>query len=198
MNAAMKIATLMVATVLVAGCSTWKHVKQGRDIEVHTERFAFSVPSGWTYQRMQRDQLTISRDGPGIQKMSTQWFEWNKPFYYGDVEKDRLQRGMLPTDVAQQILAARQRQRGIESLDLVSLEPAVVTGVEGYRAEYAYRTERGLNYRGVSYGAIRPEGVYVVTFEAPGLHFYERDVPTFEQIMASGRARTVQEVTGLR
>jgi hypothetical protein len=126
--------------------------------------------------------------------MSARWYEWDKPLFHGDPERDRLRRGQLEADVAHQILAARQREDGIDVLELVSLAPATVAGSEGFRAEYAYRSARGIAYSVVSYGAIRGEGVYLITFEAPSIHFFERDLPTFERVVASARRTPAQEM----
>ena len=111
----------------------------------------------------------------------------------GDPERQDLTESMLPADVADQLLAARRRQLGIDAIETTSLAPATVADLEAFRAEYEYRTIDGVRFLGVCYGAMRPAGVYLLQYEAPAIHYFERDLAAFESIVQSMRRLSKEE-----
>jgi hypothetical protein len=170
------------------GCSaiSWKHVDQADGRLVRTELYSIQVPAEWTYYtRNQQDVVLISRDGPRIQQIMSRVIEYGQPYILTSRSDDVLLRDMLPTDLAQFALAGRQSQLDLENLETVELVPASFAGQQGFRVEYRYRTTRGLGYRGVIYGAAREEGAHFILYEAPTIHFFERDLATFEGVVNS-------------
>lgn len=183
------VARIAIVAVLViaAGCSQWRYVKQADGMAVDTERYSFRVPANWSVHVLRGpDRLRLTRDGPSIQQVRAQWAEWDKSIP-GDPAREKLERSMLPADAAEQLFAAFQRERGLDVFEVVSIEPATFAGGDAFRAEFTYRTSKGLRYRGIWYGSMRPQGVYMVVFEAPELHYFERDQSAFETIVRSVR-----------
>lgn len=180
------IVLLVMLGLSGCGAISWKHVDQADGRQVQTDAYSIQVPHGWTYHtRNQQDSVIISRDGPRIQQIMSRVIEYGQPYILNSRSEDVLVRNMLPTDLAQFALAGRQSQLDLENLETVALEPATFSGRPGFRVEYSYRTPRGLGYRGVIYGAAREDGAHFMLYEAPAIHFFERDLATFERIANS-------------
>lgn len=187
-----RIVMIAVLAVAASGCSTWRHVEAPEGRIATAGVYEYRIPAGWTYQTSKDGVLLASRDGPGIQHAQSTFHEWDKVII-GDPERQKLKESMLPSDVADQLLAARRRQLGLDAIETLSLAPAMVAGLESFRAEYEYRTADGVAFRGVCYGAMRPAGAYFIRFEAPALHYYERDLPAFEALVQSMRRLSKDE-----
>lgn len=177
---------LVVLAVAASSCSTWRYASAPEGRTMTAGVYEYRIPTGWNYQLSRDDVLLVSRDGPGIQHAQSRFYEWDRTIV-DDPERQKLTESMLPSDVAEQLLALRRREIGVDAIEALSLEPATVADLEAFRAEYAYRTIDGISFRGVSYGAMRPTGVYAIRFEAPAIHFYERDLPAFEAMVQSMR-----------
>ena len=62
-----------------------------------------------------------------------------------------------------------------------------IAGNPGFRIVFAYKTDDGLKMKGVVYGLMQGEWFYVLKFAAPQRHYFDRDLKTFEQVVASAR-----------
>lgn len=186
-----RLIVLALLGLTASGCSTWRHVETPADGTVTAGVYEYRIPAGWTYQ-VANDVLVASHDGPGIQHVQSAFLEWDDPVA-GDPERQDLTESMLPADVADQLLAARRRQLGIDAIETTSLAPATVADLEAFRAEYEYRTIDGVRFLGVCYGAMRPAGVYLLQYEAPAIHYFERDLAAFESIVQSMRRLSKEE-----
>lgn len=181
-----RIVSIVVLAIAVSGCSTWRHAGAPEGRTMTAGVYEYQIPSGWTYQVSKDDVLLVSRDGPRVQHAQSRFYVWGRTVI-DDPERQKLTESMLLSDVADQLLALRRRELGLDTIETLSLEPATVAGMEAFRAEYTYRTIDGISFKGVSYGAMRPSGVYAIRFEAPMIHFFERDRPAFESMVRSMR-----------
>jgi hypothetical protein len=63
--------------------------------------------------------------------------------------------------------------------------PTRVDGLPAFSLVFDYKTKKGLPIRNKTIGFISAKGFVILRFEAPNLIYYERDLPAFEQMVAS-------------
>lgn len=76
---------------------------------------------------------------------------------------------------------------GVLDLGLLEHTPATVAGKVGFRLVYTWKTSRGLLFKGVAYGIVDGQWIYRLAYEAIARHYFDRDLPIFESVVASFR-----------
>jgi hypothetical protein len=95
---------------------------------------------------------------------------------------------MEPQELADAVIAELKALPENQTLETVHIAPATVGGKPGFRAELASkRTFQGdaIRYKHIVYGVTNTNGLYVLKYEAPVLHYFERGLPAFEATVAS-------------
>jgi hypothetical protein len=74
--------------------------------------------------------------------------------------------------------------------NLTKLDPAMFLGVSGFRMEYGLvRKDDDVRMRGLVYGCIKQNKLYLMHYTAPRLVFYERHIASVESMAASARLK---------
>ncbi len=69
-------------------------------------------------------------------------------------------------------------------------EPTSLAGMDGIRFEYRYTAvEDEVERRGEAFAALQDGKLYLVTFEAPALYYFDKDVAKFHEIVKSLQLR---------
>lgn len=91
--------------------------------------------------------------------------------------------GMLVTDIPALLEATYRAQASVKRMDIDTLEPAEVGGGKGVRFTYRYvRGEDDVERKGEGVGALKGDKLYLAVFEAPALHFFDKDVERFRRL----------------
>jgi hypothetical protein len=95
---------------------------------------------------------------------------------------------MMPQDLAQKLVAEATSARGLQNMEVLSDEPVTLAGRPGFRLHLAYRTAvdaGSVRYEEFVVGANSPQGIFIVSYRAPHLHFFRRDAEAFETSLAT-------------
>jgi hypothetical protein len=76
----------------------------------------------------------------------------------------------------------------ITQFELVENSPAQVSGVEGFKLVYTYKSKDGLKSKGVYYGAINKEALAKLHYTAAARYYFDRDIAVFEALVRSFKA----------
>lgn len=106
-------------------------------------------------------------------------------FYAGNLPGFRP--GMLPHDIAE-LYAGLVAQDG-GALRLERLAPAQFGGVAGFLFEHVSTNRTGLVLRGLAYGAVLEDRLYLMSYTAPDSHFYVKHLSAVQALAASARIR---------
>ena len=181
------IALLAVLAIGATGCATpqWSTATAGSTYTDPDGGYPVNVPEGWQWVKYNtKTPLLATRDGPDLQAMRV-YFRRHKDAF-PNIEKESGP-DMMPGDLAELFVADLREERGIGTIDLVENAPADVSGLSGFRVELVWRNEGGLRYQAIVYGCATPRGLYVLAYNAPVLHYYERHVTDFEQSVQTFR-----------
>ena len=76
-------------------------------------------------------------------------------------------------------------KRGAEQAVVLDNQPATLAGLPAFRVTTELKDSRGVRMRTVCTGMIAAEGFYNACYRAPTLHYFERDLPVYEAMLAS-------------
>lgn len=150
-----------------------------------------------------------SRIGRNAESWTLDGLQLNDLTFYGGIENDktlfrevdkmnrplpRFSSSMLLPDIAQLFEGSYRVAVGTSLISIDSIEPAIFGGSQGFRFTYSF-TVQGEEVRrlGEARGAIVGGKLYMMTFEAPVIHYFDRDVTAFRAIADSARIVAVKK-----
>jgi hypothetical protein len=93
---------------------------------------------------------------------------------------------MLITDIPVLVENSYRIQLNTVQMAIDSMEPATVGGHKGVRFTYSFmRADDEVRRKGEAIGAIAGKKLYLVTYEAPEIHYFDRDVEKFRQLAST-------------
>lgn len=177
-------AALVVATLALAGCQTaaWTRLETPEAITVAKAKRAFVPPAGWVRWNGATSGVVVTRDGTPIQYIRAAEMSHDEAFR---AIRKKSNPDLLPNELAELLIAARKAMPGMSGLVVKSNEPATFGGLDGVRLGLTYRDERGASFDHLVYAAAGTEGVFMIEYHALSTHYFARDLPVFEQAVAS-------------
>ena len=92
---------------------------------------------------------------------------------------------MLPSEVAELMIAELKASPSMAALTVVTNDPAEIAGKHGVQLHVRYKNPKGLQFDNVTVAFGDKSGFYVLNYRAPSLHFFNRYLPVFEKIRSS-------------
>jgi hypothetical protein len=138
-------------------------------------RFAES----WTLDGLPLNDVTFYAAIPNDQSLFREVDKTRKPLPHFSPT-------MLAPDVAQFFEGSYRVAMGTSLFAIDRVEPATFAGRPGFRFDYSFTVQdEEVRRKGEGIGAIVDGKLYLVTFEAPAIHYYDRDLEAFRKISAS-------------
>lgn len=179
------IPALLAVALLAAGCvTTWTRIEQPV-VSGPENRFRVEAPPVWVRFSFNQDRITITRDGLPIQFMEAARLAGDKAF---PKSKKTLPTDALPAEVAALQLAELRAFPAMADLGVRENTPRTEAGLPGFRVVVQYRNERAARVDRLIYGARQGTEVLLFSYQALDTYYFARDVPTFEQFVASYKA----------
>jgi hypothetical protein len=176
-----KILLLVAVTFLLSGCAPW--IRTGGPFTASPENIALNLPDGWMRFNTD-DYLIVTRDGIGLQNILIERIGSDDTLTH---TKKKLRKGMLPLEAAEVLMDNVASNENVHGFEVRENRPVKVVGNVGFRAVYSYKTDDGLKKKGVMYGFINGDWCYVLQYVAPQRYYFDRDLKTFERVVASAR-----------
>jgi hypothetical protein len=177
------IALLVLAAIPTAALA-WKIADPAQPFKHKGSGYSVQFPDGWKYAKLWfSDESGATREGPALQSIFVD-FRSHKSAFKAIKQKSTSE--MLPQDLAQQLVADMTKERGLENVSILADEPAMLAGRPGFRLRFEYRlpVQRGaIRYQEVVIGTVNEKGLYLLGYRAPVLHYFERDLPAFEETL---------------
>ncbi len=174
---------------------------------------AFKLMRAGVAETVAKSGLTVTPDrdwnklGGRVGRNAESWtldgLSLNDITFYGGIENDRtlfrevdkrerplprFSSNMLIPDVAQLFEASYRVANGTSLMTIDSIEPATFAGYPGFRFTYNFTIQNEEVKRlGEARGAIVGGKLYMITFEAPVIHYFDRDIGAFRKIVDSAR-----------
>lgn len=135
----------------------------------------------WTLDGHSLNDLIFYTAIPAGQTLFREVDKKNKPLPKFDAK-------MLAPDVAA-LFESSYRIAGSTSLfSIDSIEPATFAGKPGFRFTYSFTVQdEEVRRAGEATGAIVNGQLYMITFEAPKIHYFDRNVADYRAVVASAK-----------
>jgi hypothetical protein len=155
---------------------------------------AFSVTPAQAWNKLG------ARPGRGAEVWTLDGPALNEITFYGAIETDRpifrevnrrerplprFSSTMLLTDIPTLLENSYRAGRGVTVYTTDRMEPARFGGRDGVRFDYSFTTDDEVRRRGEGYGAIVNGSLYLVTFEAPAVHYFDSSIEAYRQVVSS-------------
>jgi hypothetical protein len=164
----------------LSACAPWVLVEAPQRMESHG--FEVTLPPGWRRATFTHDTLLLTRDSVILQQMRVERVGIGTDLKH---TKKRFSRGMLPLEVAEVELDDVRSDPGVRNFELLENTPFTLSGLQGFKLVYTFKTEGGLRLKRLHHGVMVGDWVYRIQFQAPVKHYFDRDLPTFEQVRES-------------
>jgi hypothetical protein len=138
-------------------------------------------------------------DGPNTEVWTIDGDELDKVTFFGGIlhgkpllrEVDRknhplpkVKVNMLLTDVPT-LLESTYRVRGVHQISIDAQEPAMIGTHKAIRFTYSFARDDDVARKGEGIGTLVDKKLYLVTYEAPALHFFDKDVEKYRALAAT-------------
>lgn len=182
----LRLGLVLVLAELAMGCTTpggkWSAVDSVTPT-AEVGRFSIAMPAGWMrLSEEDANHILLSRDGVNLQIIEIVCAK-------GDNAFPRLKRSIpssvLASELAELQLAEMRASPGMDNLEVVKNEPAMIAAKSSYMLHVRYKNARGLRYERIVYGFVEADSYYTLTYQAPTLHYFTRDRGQFDDLLRS-------------
>ncbi|MEG3124749.1 hypothetical protein [Sphingomonas sp. GB1N7] len=191
---------MMSAAPVLAGN---KLIPQGMKVAVAKSGLTITPDREWNKMgaRPGRSSETWTIDGDGL----------NDVTFYGGIENDktlfrevnkrakplpRFASNMLLTDIPALFENSYSIALDTQLMKIDSVQPTMFLGAKGIKFSFTFsRLNEEVRRKGEASAAIIDGKLYMITFEAPDVYYFERDVPAYRAVVASA---TIEPVAGGR
>lgn len=95
---------------------------------------------------------------------------------------------MLAPDVAAMFESSYRIANSTSLFSVDSIEPATFAGKSGFRFTYSFTVQNEeVKRSGEATGAIVNGQLYLITYEAPKIHYYDRNIADYRAVVASAK-----------
>jgi hypothetical protein len=175
---------VVLALVVVAACASPSvFVPAESSYRPPHGEFQVELPQEWMRLRA-GDAVTLTRDGFPLQTVRISRAELGKPL---PSSKRVLTKGLTPFEAAEVLSGDVSSQEGVRGVKVIESSPAQVSDQPGFKIVYAYKQGSGLARKRVFYGLLTDQWLWLLSYDAPERVYFEKDLPTFEQVVRSFR-----------
>lgn len=195
-----KLLGLLALTFVLAGCAPKPYwtLTDNQNRKVSSTSFEFSLADGWvrtteprTWERVEvegkqqtmlLESMSVTRDGTNLHAIT---ITRRYPGTSFPTQKKKSNANMLAPEAADLYVSEVRKRTGLERLQVLSNKPAVIGGKQGFQLVMQFKDEDGLRIQIMTYGFVDKTGFYTLTYRAPYLYYYDRDLKVFSGVVSS-------------
>jgi hypothetical protein len=191
-------AAALLAAPAIAG---YKLMPQGKGIGVAKSGLTVTPDRPWNKigARPGRNAETWTLDGVQLNDVTYYGGIINDATLFREVDKKnrplpRFSSTMLIPDIVQLFEGSYRVAIGTSLMSVETIEPATFAGHPGFRFTYNFTVEQEeVKRKGEARGAVVGGKLYLVTYEAPAIHYFERGLPAFRAIADGAKLAAVKK-----
>ncbi len=172
---------LLFFVLNLTACGGWKQIKSP-EVRHYEGRYRVDLPVCWLRNRNITDRIEISKDGPLLNCIEIKYTPKGEslPLTMVKINDD-----MLVSEVSEYVLTELKRKYQKVTLNHIKTEPAMIGGRSGFKIHVETTNARGLEYELIVYGFVDGPYLYQLSYHAPRLYYFEKDLQLFEDMVAS-------------
>lgn len=189
------LVALAAASLSTAPALAYKLVPQNARVAVARSAMTVASPIDWNRQQ--------ARPGRNAEAWTLDGMPLNEVTFYGGIASDqtlfkevsrkdrplpRFAPSMLAPDVAQMFEASYRLAGGSALFAIDGIEPATFAGHRGFRFRYSFTLEgEEVRRTGEATGAIADGKLWMITYEAPTIHYFDRNLADYRALVDSAQ-----------
>ncbi|HEV7290559.1 hypothetical protein [Sphingomonas sp.] len=185
---------LVIAAALVCASNANSHKLREKGVKVAVAGSALSVTPTRDWNRL------TEKPGKNAETWTLDGGRLNDITFYGAVPsgsplvKERSKKKeplpkftgkTLLVEVPELLEGTYRAYKGIGLFRVVSTEPVTFLGQDGVRFTYEFTDTDGLTRKGEATAVIAKGALYMITFDAPRLHYFDRSISDFRALVQS-------------
>ena len=174
---------ILISLLLLTGCVQAIWVQEEGLHTMTTLNFSVQIPQGWM-KLNKEEYLFMTHDGTLLQTIFINRMAISSPLKY---TKKKLEKGMLPQEVANIIIDNTTSNQAIQNYELKENIPATIGGQQGFKVTYGYKSSDEVKRKSIVCGFLYGEWFYEIRYEAPERYYFDKYLKTFEQFVESFR-----------
>ena len=183
-----RVLSLSAVAVLVAACAHYSLVGPG-SVKV-ADAYSVDTPIAWN-EASQGKVRTWTVDGPQLQRLTfVGGLEDGDPLFEveGDKEKTmpRFHSTMTPLEI-KELIEAGLRVSGANQLETYDVRPQAFGSIQGFRFDFSYDLESGLENEGTALAAKKDGKLYVILYTGTRFYYYGKHKDDVERLISSIR-----------
>ncbi len=176
--------SILLVVAILTGCVAWQKLPH-REVTLSDKSNSYEVTHSDGWIRLgdnKADSVFLTKDGPMLQFIEVQQLDAEKPFENID---QKVSESTLITEVADYLLADMKAKESGLTINKLEMVPYDQQGHEGFRMKLSIIDKKGLETHLLVYGFAEQGKVYKLSYAAPKLFYFERNLPEFENLVAS-------------
>ena len=183
----LRAAVCVVGLVTITACvPQWARVNDANATAQTESGYVATLPLGWVRlsNPQAKQESLASRDGVRVQWLVVG--SRNAMEAFPRIQK-QAQKNALPTELADLEVAEQIALLKPLVVKVIESSAATIAGQRGFRLLTEYKTDAGLTMRRLTVAWVSGDYYSFARFEAPALHYFERDLPAVEDVLKSIR-----------
>ena len=173
----------------------WKLVRAGEARKVGKSDLQVTAVGDWNRatERQTKESENWTQNGIGLDDLGfyAAVKKGEALFHQRDKKKDPLPKfdpAMLPTDIVEWFENSARNALGSAVFEVGAVRPARLAGADGVEMDFSYATEGdNLERKGTARAAVIGQKLYLISFDAPKIHYYDEGLPSALAIMNTAR-----------
>ncbi|RXK00016.1 hypothetical protein [Arcobacter sp. CECT 8989] len=170
------ILLILVTSVFITGCATWQEVKKDKVVSAH--KVSFELKEENWYALKGEKNYSITKDGVLLQKISLNVLDLEKGL---SKTKKNIPSDILSHQLAELIIEELRLVNDKNSFNLVSNNPEQLDTAEAVQIIYQTKDNDNNTIKTNSSYFIFDKNLYLLSYSAPLLHFYGKDLDLYQQ-----------------
>lgn len=180
----------MISAPVLAGN---KLIAPGKSVKVAKSNMTVSPGKEWNKlsARPGRNSETWTKDSPRLNDLSFYGgIQEGKPLFRERDKKNeplpKFSASMLPTDIVTMFENSYRIALNTPLITIEEVEPSQLSGHDGVRFTYSFVSkDEEVKRKGEAVAAIVKGKLYLIAFEAPQLHYFQRDIEEFHKLLTT-------------
>lgn len=185
------VALVCLSVPLTQVQAGWKLVTRAQPVQVAKSTLTVTPGEDWnrSSHRASKKGETWSLDGPGVNELYfVSGLAAGETFYKDLQKKDHpmppMGAAMQLTEIPEFVESSMRVSFNTSVFETTGVEPAQFLGHGGVRFTYEFAVQGNpVKYKGVAQAALIGGKLYLISFTAPGIHFFDQDSPKARAIM---------------
>lgn len=165
----------------MSGCAVWTYTGE-KNILWKSGKFKAELPAGWMRFASPQHQLFLTRDGSLLDSIAITKSKTNSEF---PNTKRKITEDMLLQEIATLVVDEFSLDQAYKNFAILSNQPSKIGGVDCFKLEYTFNSDRFVEYKGIIYGFVLDRRYYQVEFVATQQHYYDSTIKDFENFISS-------------